>query len=79
MNNSEIKIFKSEDGNTEIQVKLDNETVWLNQYQMEDLFQTNRTSIVRHISNIYSSGELLEESTCAFFAHVSALSSSFDP
>lgn len=70
MSNSEIKIFKAEDGNIEIQVKLDNETVWLNQYQMEDLFQTNRTSIVRHINNIYSSAELEENSTCAFFTQV---------
>ena len=70
MNSSEIKIYKSEDGSTEIQVKLDNETVWLNQYQMEDLFQTNRTSIVKHILNIYDTGELDEDSTCAFFAQV---------
>lgn len=70
MSNSEIKIYKAEDGKTEIQVKLDNETVWLNQYQMEELFQTNRTSIVKHILNIYKSGELQEDSTCAFFAQV---------
>jgi len=70
MNNSEFTIYKSEDGSTEIQVKLDNETVWLNQYQMEDLFQTNRTSLVKHILNIYNSGELDEDSTCAFFAQV---------
>jgi hypothetical protein len=49
MTKSEIKIFKSKDGNTEIQVKLDNDTVWLNQYQLEDLFQTDRSSINRHI------------------------------
>jgi len=53
MTNSEIKIFKAKDGKTEIQVKLDNDTVWLNQYQLEDLFQTDRSSINRHISNIY--------------------------
>lgn len=70
MTNSEIKIYKSEDGSTEILVKLDNETVWLNQYQLEDLFQTNRTSIVKHILNIYNTGELDENSTCAFFAQV---------
>ncbi len=70
MTNSEIKIFKSEDGNTEIQVKLDKDTVWLNQYQFEDLFQTDRTSIYRHISKIYKSKELKEKSTCAFFVQV---------
>jgi len=70
MTGSEINIFKSKDGNTEIQVKLDNDTVWLNQYQLEDLFQTDRSSINRHISNIYKLKELRERSTCAFFAHV---------
>ncbi len=53
MNNSEIQIFTTKDGQTEIEVQLDNETVWLNQYQLESLFKTNRTSINRHISNIY--------------------------
>lgn len=70
MNNSEIQIFTSKDGKTEIQVTLENETVWLNQYQLESLFQTNRTSINRHISNIYKTEELDKESTCAKFAQV---------
>jgi hypothetical protein len=43
MNNSENQIFKTKDGKTEIQVKLENETVWLNQYQLESLFETDRT------------------------------------
>ena len=60
MTGSEIKIFKSKDGSTEIQVKLDNDTVWLNQYQLEDLFQTDRSSINRHISNIDNSKEFKE-------------------
>ena len=38
MNNSEIQIFTTKDGKTEVEVKLDNETVWLNQYQLESLF-----------------------------------------
>jgi len=70
MTSSEIKIFKSKDGDTEIQVKLDNDTVWLNQYQLEDLFHTDRSSVSRHISNIFKSNELKEKSTCAFFAQV---------
>ncbi len=70
MENSEIKIFKTTEGNTSIEVKLENETVWLNQYQLEELFLTNRTSINRHISNIFKSGELEEESTCAKIAQV---------
>ena len=70
MENSEIKIYKTEEGNTSIEVKLENDTVWLNQYQLEELFETNRTSINRHISNIYKSLELEENSTCAKIAQV---------
>ena len=68
--NSDVKIFKTEDGFTEIQVRLDKETVWLNQYQLEDLFQTNRTSISRHIRNIYKTNELNKNATCAKIAQV---------
>lgn len=70
MRQSEIQIFTSKDGKTEIQVTLDNDTVWLNQYQLESLFETNRTSVNRHISNIYKSEELEEKSTCAKIAQV---------
>ncbi len=70
MNNSEIQIFTTKDGKTEIEVQLDRETVWLNQYQLETLFETNRTSINRHISNIYKTKELEENSTCAKIAQV---------
>jgi len=70
MNNSAIEIFKTEDGKTQVQVVLENDTVWLNQYQLEELFQTNRTSVNRHILNIYKSEELFEDSTCAKFAQV---------
>ena len=58
MNNSNIEIYTTENGKTEIQVKFDKETVWLNQYQLEELFETNRSSITKHISNIYKSEEL---------------------
>ncbi len=70
MNNSGIQIFTTKDGKTEIEVQLDNETVWLNQYQLESLFETDRTSINRHISNIYKTEELEEKSTCAKIAQV---------
>jgi prophage maintenance system killer protein len=70
MNKSSIEIFTTEDGVTEIEVKFENETVWLNQYQLEDLFKTNRTSISRHISSIYKTKELDEDSTCAKIAQV---------
>ena len=70
MINSEIKIFKTSEGKTSIEVKLENETVWLNQYQLEELFQTNRTSINKHILNIYKTQELKENETCAKIAQV---------
>ena len=69
-NTSEIEIFTSKDGKTEIQVTLEGETVWLNQYQLEELFKTDRTSITRHILNIYESDELSKESTSAKIAQV---------
>ena len=65
MNNSNIEIYTTENGKTEIQVQFDEDTVWLNQYQLEELFETNRSSITKHISNIYKSAELEKESTCA--------------
>ena len=70
MGNSEIKIYKTPEGKTSIEVKLEKETVWLNQYQLEMLFETNRTTINKHILNIYKSGELKETSTCAKIAQV---------
>ena len=65
-----IEIYNTPDGSTAISVKLENETVWLSQAQMAELFDTDRTSILRHIKNIYATGELLESSTCAIFAQV---------
>ena len=50
--------------------RMDHETVWLTQAQMAELFQTDRTSIVRHVNNIYKTGELEQESTCAKIAQV---------
>ena len=70
MEKSEIKIYKTAKGKTSIEVKVEKETVWLNQYQLEELFETNRTTINKHILNIYKSGELKEDSTCAKIAQV---------
>jgi prophage maintenance system killer protein len=70
MEKSKIRIYKNLKGNTSIEVKLDKETVWLNQYQLETLFQTNRTSISRHIRNIYKTDGLDENRTCAKIAQV---------
>lgn len=70
MHTDSILIYQTTEGETAIDVKLIDNTVWLNQYQLADLFKTDRTSIVKHIRNIYKSGELNEESTCANFAQV---------
>ena len=68
--NSSIIIYQSEDGNTRIEVKLENETVWLTQQQLCDLYQTSRTNIVEHIQHIYEDGELKESATCRKFRQV---------
>lgn len=69
-NNGEIVIYQSEDGFTHIDVKLEDETIWLTQQQMAELFQTSRTNVVEHIGNIYSEGELDQDSTCREFRQV---------
>lgn len=68
--NNQIVIYQTADGQTQIDVRMENETVWLTQSQMADLFQTDRTSIVRHINNIYNSEELEREATCVKIAQV---------
>ena len=69
MNNS-IEIYRSQDGSVQLNVKLENETVWLTQSQMAELFGRDRTVITRHINNCYKEGELDRHITCAKFAHV---------
>ena len=66
--NSGIEIYHSSDGQTEIEVTFDNETVWLNQEQLSQLFERDRTVIGRHIRSIFSEGELVKEVVCADFA-----------
>ena len=68
--NNQIIIYQTEDGQTQVDVRMENETVWLTQAQMAELFHTDRTSIVRHINNIYKVEELDRESTCAKIAQV---------
>ena len=70
MEENQIVIYQTEDGQTQIDVRVENETVWLTQAQMAELFQTDRTSIVRHINNIYKVEELEREATCAKIAQV---------
>ena len=65
-----IVIYQTKDGKTSIDVKLENETVWLTQAQMAELFQKDRTVIGRYINNVYREGELERDITCAKIAHV---------
>ncbi len=67
--NKEIEIFQSPDGRTEVQVTFEGETVWLNQEQLGELFDRDRTVVGRHIRNIFNEGELDESMVCADFAH----------
>lgn len=66
----QIVIYQSDDGQTNIDVRLEGETVWLSQQQMAELFQTSRTNVVEHIKHIYDEGELEEEATCRKFRQV---------
>lgn len=69
-NTGDILIYQSENGLTRIDVRLEQETVWLTQQQMAELFQTSRTNVVEHIQHIYEEGELSPEATCRNFRHV---------
>ena len=69
-NNSEILIYQTEDGQTKIEVRMENETVWLTQAQMAELFQTTPQNITLHIKNVYNEGELSEGSTCKEYLQV---------
>ncbi len=70
MEKNQIEIYRSADGNIELNVKLENDTVWLTQSQMAELFGRDRTVITRHINNCFKEGELDKNITCAKFAHV---------
>ncbi len=67
---NDITIYQTTDNQTSVEVQFDGNTVWLNQSQLSDLFQTDRTSILKHLQNIYLTNELTEDATCAKFAQV---------
>lgn len=69
-NHGEIIIYQTEDGLTKINVSMQDETVWLSIDQMAELFQRDKSTISRHIKNIYVEGELVREATVANFATV---------
>lgn len=63
-----VQIFQSEDGRLELSVAIDNETVWLAQDQLCELFGRERSVITKHINNVFKEGELVRDSVCAKFA-----------
>ena len=69
MEEKKIVIYQTEDGQTQIDVRFENETVWLTQAQMAELFEKDRTVITRHINNVFKEGELDKEQVSAKFAH----------
>ena len=69
-NEKNIIFYNDEEGNTKIEVLLQDENVWLNIEALAELFSIDRSGIVRHINNIYKDNELNENSTCAKIAHV---------
>jgi len=66
---SNIILYTTEDGNTAVDVMLENDTVWLTQKQMSELFDKNRKTITEHINNVFKEGELDKNSVCRKFQH----------
>ena len=69
-NNTQIIIYQTESGDTKLEVRLENETVWLSQKLMAALFQTTPQNITIHLKNIFEEGELIESATCKDFLQV---------
>ena len=69
-NLSDMIIYQTEDGLTKVDVTFADETVWLSQQQMVDLYQSSRSNIIEHIKHIYEEGELTKEATCRNFRQV---------
>ncbi|WP_330655028.1 hypothetical protein [Diplocloster agilis] len=76
--NTEIIMYQTEDGLTKIDVQMSDETVWLSLDQMADLFQRDKSTISRHIKNIFGEGELNRSSVVANFATTAADEKSID-
>lgn len=69
MNKGEIIIYQTADGSISLDVKLEQETIWLNQKQIAELFGTKRPAITKHLKNIFLSGELEESMVCSILEH----------
>jgi hypothetical protein len=69
-NKQQIQIYQSEDGQLELKIAFDHETVWLTQAQMAELFGTQRPAITKHLTSIFKTGELDEAATCSILEHM---------
>ena len=67
MDKGQFLLYQTPDGDSQIEVKLQNDTVWLSLDQMAELFQRNKSTISRHIKNVLEDGELDEKEVVAFF------------
>lgn len=77
MDKGQFLLYQTPDGDSQIEVKLQNDTVWLALDQMAELFQRNKSTISRHIKNVLEDGELEEKSVVAFFATTAADSKTY--
>ncbi len=67
---SEIILYQTEDGRTRIQCRLEDETLWLPQAQMAELFETTPQNVTLHLKSIFAEGELVESATCKDYLQV---------
>jgi hypothetical protein len=68
----QIELYRSPDGKIEVQINLTKDTIWLDAHLIAEIFNVNRPAIVKHIQNIYKSGELIENTTCSIMEQVAA-------
>ena len=64
-----ILVYQTEDGHIRVDVRIEANTVWLNQNQLAELFDTSRPNITQHIRNVFTEGELIEQAVCKNFLH----------
>lgn len=76
--NKRIEIYKTSEGKTEIQVSFEEDTVWLTQSQISDLFGKSRVTITEHIGNIFKEKELVKSSVCRNFRHTASDGKSYE-
>ena len=72
LNKGEIVIYKPKDGGVDLKIKLKDETIWLAQAQIAELFNTKRPAITKHLNNIFKSGELVKNSVCSILEHTAS-------